>query len=79
MSIQKQYSCQKAARNWFLTHNLKNTGTRVIETDVYDHNLFFLDRQPIGPGCVLRFSFPLSAEEARGLGDLAAMRGDSRS
>lgn len=60
-----------------LTHSLKNTGRRVIETDVYDHNLFFLDRQPIGPGSVLRFSFPLSAEEARGLGDLAAMRGDS--
>jgi hypothetical protein len=60
-----------------LTHSLKNTGKRVIETDVYDHNFFLLDRQPTGPGLVLRFPFLLTSEDARGLGELAAIRGDS--
>jgi hypothetical protein len=60
-----------------LTHSLKNTGKRVIETDVYDHNFFLLDHQPTGPGLVLRFPFLLTSEDARGLGELAAIRGDS--
>lgn len=58
-----------------LTHSLKNTGKRVIETDVYDHNFFLLDHQPTGPGLVLRFPFLLTSEEARGLRELAAIRG----
>jgi len=56
-----------------LIHHLKNTGTRTIETDVYDHNLFMLDGGPTGPGCVIRFPFALRAEEKgrRGFGDIA--------
>lgn len=60
-----------------LAHRLKNTGKRVIETDVYDHNFFLLDHQTTGPGLVLRFPFRLTSEEARGIGELAAIRGDS--
>ena len=37
-----------------LFHTLKNTGTRTIETSVYDHNLFVIDKQPIGPGIVIK-------------------------
>jgi hypothetical protein len=60
-----------------LTHSLKNTGKRVIETDVYDHNFFLLDDQPTGPGLVLKFPYLLTSEQARGLGELAAIHGDS--
>jgi hypothetical protein len=60
-----------------LTHSLKNTGKRVLETDVYDHNFFLLDQQPTGPGLVLRFPYLLTSEEARGLGELAAIQGNS--
>ena len=60
-----------------LTHSLKNTGKRVLETDVYDHNFFLIDHQPTGPGLVLRFPYRLTSEEARGLGQLAAIQGDS--
>jgi hypothetical protein len=40
-----------------LQHRLKNTGKKAIETYVYDHNFFMLDRKPTGPGMVVRFRF----------------------
>jgi hypothetical protein len=60
-----------------LTHSLKNKGKRALETDVYDHNFFMLDNQRTGPGLVLRFPFALTSEQARGLGELAAIHGNS--
>lgn len=60
-----------------ITHRLHNTGDQLIETDVFDHNFFVTDSQTIAPGIGLKFPFPLSAEQARGLGDLAAIQGDS--
>ena len=60
-----------------IVHTLKNTGQAAIETDVYDHNFFLLDSQSVAPGRVLKFPFPLVAEQARGLEDLATIRGDS--
>ena len=42
-----------------IKHVLKNTGSRTIETDVYDHNFFVIDKYPIGPGLVVRFPFKL--------------------
>jgi hypothetical protein len=57
-----------------IEHTLKNTGRRVIETNVYDHNLFLLDRQPIGPGLVLSFPFRVRSSEERGIGSLAEIR-----
>ena len=40
-----------------LQHTLKNTGKKVIETYVYDHDFFMLDGQPTGPGMVVHFKF----------------------
>ena len=60
-----------------IVHRLRNTGSRPIETDVFDHNFFVTDSQTVAPGIGLSFPFALSAEQARGLGDLAAIRGDS--
>ena len=41
---------------------MKNTGTKTIETDVYDHDFFMLDSVPSGPGMVVRFPFEPKAE-----------------
>jgi hypothetical protein len=60
-----------------IKHELRNTGAAPIETDVYDHNFFVTDSQTIAPGIVLKFPFALVAEQARGLGELAVIRGDS--
>jgi len=73
----KSVRLSKGKPELVLTHSLKNTGKRVIETDVYNHNFFLLDHQPTGPGLVLKFPFLLTSEEARGFGDLTAIRGDS--
>jgi len=40
-----------------LEHMLKNTGTKTIDTQVYDHDFFMLDGTPTGPGMVVRFPF----------------------
>lgn len=48
-----------------LEHSLKNTGSKAIETSVYDHNFFVIDNQMPGPDFVVRFPF-----DAKATGDL---------
>jgi hypothetical protein len=47
-----------------LSHTLKNTGTKMIDTKVYDHDFFVFDNKPAGPGMVVRFKFPPRSVEA---------------
>ncbi len=56
-----------------LIHSLKNTGHRIIETEVYDHNLFLIDSQPVGPDCVIKFSFNIGVTKQgnRGIDSIA--------
>lgn len=42
-----------------LDHTLRNTGKRVIQTAVYNHNFLYVDRQPPGPGLSLTVPFNL--------------------
>jgi len=44
-----------------LSHTLKNTGTKTIETLVFDHNFLVMDKQITGPGFVL--TLPLNPNE----------------
>jgi hypothetical protein len=46
-----------------LRHSLKNTGTKTIDTQVYDHDFFVLDGAPSGPGMTVRFPFAPQAEK----------------
>jgi hypothetical protein len=61
-----------------LTHSLKNTGKKTIETDVYNHNMFVFDKQLTGAGFVVTFPFNpiLQEEERRGFGqdDIAIIK-----
>lgn len=41
-----------------LEHVLKNTGSKPIETSVYDHNFFVIDGEVVGPEVLVRFAFP---------------------
>jgi hypothetical protein len=47
-----------------LRHRLKNTGTKTIDTQVYDHDFFMLDGAPSGPGMTIRFPFTPQAEKS---------------
>ena len=41
-----------------LDHTFKNTGTKMIDNKVYDHDFYIFDNKPAGPGMVIRFKFP---------------------
>ncbi len=57
-----------------LEHSLRNTGTRAIETTVYNHNFLVLDRQPPGPGCVITVPFQIKTSHPPD-NNLAEIRG----
>ena len=45
-----------------IDHVLESTGTRPIETSVYNHNFFVIDGRPTGPEFVVRFPFDLEPD-----------------
>ena len=45
-----------------ISHVLKNTGKKTIETIVYDHNFFMLDKQSTGPGITITFPFNINGD-----------------
>ena len=45
-----------------LEHELKNTGSKTIDTNVYDHDFYMLDDGVTGPEMVVRFPFTPMAE-----------------
>jgi hypothetical protein len=47
-----------------LDHSLRNTGRKRIETSVYNHNFFTIDRRPTAPPITVRFPFPPRATRA---------------
>ena len=62
-SYRKKLRLAKDKPVLMLEHTLRNTGRKVIETSVYDHNFFMLDGQPSGPDFVVKFPFDLRATE----------------
>jgi len=57
-----------------LDHGLRNTGRRVLQTSVYNHNFLYLDRQAPGPGVSL--TLPFNIRTSTPLADsLAEIRG----
>ncbi len=64
----------KGKSEMFISHTLKNTGKKAIETSVYDHNFFMLDKQTTGPGFTITFPFNLTGEGVKP--DLAEIRGN---
>lgn len=56
-----------------LEHSLKNSGKRLIETNVYNHNFFVMDNQPSGPDFVIKFPFEM--KDARDKQGIVEVRG----
>jgi hypothetical protein len=46
-----------------IEHALKNTGTQVIDTDVYNHDFYMLDHLPTGPASRVKFLFAPRAKD----------------
>lgn len=53
-----------------ISYKLKNTGKQTIETQVFNHNFFVFDNQPINTGFELTFTKNISGT-GRGFGDIA--------
>ena len=58
-----------------LEHTLKNTGQKTIETSVYNHNFFIIDKQPTGPTVNIQFPFMVKAE-GKGFGSVINAQGN---
>ena len=58
-----------------LVHSLRNTGTKTIETPVYNHNFFVIDNQKVGPDYSVKFAWDLKGE-GNGFGTLADVEGN---
>jgi hypothetical protein len=56
-----------------IEHTLKNTGTKAIATNVYNHGFFMLDSQPTGPDFTV--TFPFDIKTTRDMNGLAEPRG----
>lgn len=56
-----------------MEHTLKNTGTKAIDTNVYNHGFFMLDSQPTGPDITVTFPFEVKA--TRDMSGLAEAKG----
>ncbi len=56
-----------------IDHTLENTGSKTIETNVYNHNFFVIDNLPTGPDLTVTFPFELTAD--RDLKGYAAVDG----
>jgi hypothetical protein len=57
-----------------LEHKLKNTGSKNLETNVYDHNFFTIDNELTGPNIRIKFPFDINGT-GRGLGTIAELKG----
>jgi hypothetical protein len=56
-----------------MTHSLKNTGGKTIDTDVYNHNFFIIDKERATPNIQLVFNFNLEGE-GRGVGEIIELQ-----
>ena len=64
----------KGKAEMLLEHALKNTGSKAIEGNVYNHNFFVIDHQPTGPDFSIKFPFAISGNRA--MSNLAEVHGN---
>lgn len=64
----KRIALASRAPEMTISQEFRNTGTKVIEAEPYNHNFLVLDGQPSGPGLVVRFRFvPRAVAPLKGL------------
>jgi hypothetical protein len=69
----KTVSLTKDKAELVLEHSLRNTGRKLIETPVYDHNFIVLDGKTIGPDFTIKLPFEI--KEVRDKQGFAETRG----
>lgn len=71
----KEVALLREAPGFEIRHELLNTGTKPIETDVYSHNFIIIDDGPIGPEYVVSFPFAPKATTDKHLHGLVEIGG----
>lgn len=59
----KRIDLKKNEPGFTITHILKNTGSKYIETDQFNHNFFVMDGQMPGPDFTVSFPFPVKTQD----------------
>jgi hypothetical protein len=59
----KRIELKKDKPGFTITHTLKNTGTKIIETDQFNHNFFVIDGQITGPDFITTFPFSVRTQD----------------
>ncbi len=68
----KQIGLPEGKSEMIISHEFTNTGNQRIETEVYNHNFFFIDSVNIGSGYVVKFPFNVVAKnKVKGIGTFA--------
>ncbi|MFT6879640.1 MAG: hypothetical protein ACI8UX_001081 [Psychromonas sp.] len=58
-----------------LSHSFKNTGDKIIQTSVYNHNFFIIDKEPTNANIKTSFAFDVKPDGAvKGFGTTALIR-----
>lgn len=70
----KRISLAKGKPEMTIEHTLKNTGTKKISAQQYNHNFFVIDDQPTGPDSSVKFPFDLKPQKPVPA-DLAEIKG----
>jgi len=58
----KRIDLKKNEPGFTITHILRNTGSKTIETDQFNHNFFVMDDQITGPDFIVQFPFNVMTE-----------------
>lgn len=58
----KQITLPADSLTFVISHRLKNTGSKPLETNHYNHNFTIIDNDPIGTNYRLKFPWPVSAK-----------------
>ena len=62
-SYQYEKSIRLKEDGFSIGHRLKNTGTKAIETDQFNHNFFMIDGETSGPAFAISFPYEISTED----------------
>lgn len=59
----KKINLKSSEPGFAITHILKNTGEKRIQTDQYNHNFFIMDNEHSGPHISIAFPFDITTED----------------
>ncbi|MEJ7608594.1 MAG: hypothetical protein WKF37_20565 [Bryobacteraceae bacterium] len=74
-SYSKRITLPPGRAEMVISYNLRNTGTKPIDTTVFNHGFFQLDAEPAGPGLIWNFPWkPRATDDLSGMAEIRDFR-----